>query len=187
MLKKIDKIYLMKNFLLVIGIFVMIPASLYAQQQPILKDTTLYKAFSTSHLQPVIIGANGRYYYGGQRLRNQYSLEIPFGELDDPEVNRYFKNARVIRTVGSVLSALPGIYFLISSRVAGQTITRQAFWISYVGGVAISLTSGYISSAQLRKAVKSYNSRLGAPRWGLSVETLPNNAIALGVGWRKSF
>ena len=114
--------------------------SLSAQTQR--SDTLFYRPFDSSHLKPIIIAANGRYYYGGQRLRSNYSLEIPFGEMDDPEVNRYFKNSRTIRTVGSVVSALPGVYFLVVGRNSG--VSRQTFWATYVGALGVSLTANLI-------------------------------------------
>jgi hypothetical protein len=157
--------------------------SLSAQTQR--PDTLLYKPLDSSHLKPIIVTANGRYYYGGQRLRSNYSLEIPFGELDDPEVNRYFKNSRTIRTVGSVVSALPGIYYLIAGRNSG--ISRQTFWATYLGAVGVSLTANLIANFQMRKAVITYNSRLVRPRLGLSVQEMSNNSLAIGVGVKLGF
>lgn len=148
-------------------------------------DTLFYKPLDSSHLKPIIIAANGRYYYGGQRLRSNYSLEIPFGEMDDPEVNRYFKNSRTIRTVGSVVSALPGIYFLVVGRNSG--VSRQTFWATYVGALGVSLTANLIANFQMRKAVNTYNSRLVRPRLGLSVQEISNNSLAIGVGLKVCF
>jgi hypothetical protein len=91
-----------------------------------------YRPFDSSHLKPIVIAANGRYYYGGQRLRSNYSLEIPFGEMDDPEVNRYFKNSRIIRTVGSVVYGIAWRLFSgCRSKFSG--VSRQTFWATYVG------------------------------------------------------
>ncbi len=164
-----------------------IASSLQAQQLP-RRDTVFFEPLTNSHLKPIVIGGNGRYYYGGQRLRNQYSLEIPFGEMDDPEVNRYFTNARVIKTVGSVVAALPGLYFLVTSRSAGGNgVSRQTFWIAYFGALGVSLTSNLVANAQLRKAVNTYNGRIGRPRIGLSAEPLQNNALAFGLSLKTQF
>ncbi|MFN8349602.1 MAG: hypothetical protein U0X91_31675 [Spirosomataceae bacterium] len=152
--------------------------SLSAQTQN--TDSSFYKPLDSYQLKPITIAANGRYYYGGQRLRSNYSMEIPFGELDDPEVNRYFKNSRTIRTVGSVVSALPGIYYLVAGRNNG--ISRQTFWATYLGAIGVSLTANLIANVQMRKAVNTYNSRLVRPRFGLSVQEMPNNALAVGMG-----
>jgi hypothetical protein len=152
--------------------------SIYAQTQR--PDSLFYKPFDSSHLKPIVIGANGRYYYGGQRLRSNYSLEIPFGELDDHEVNRYFKNSRTVRTVGSVVSALPGVYFLLAGRNGG--ISRQTFWVTYFGAIGVSLTTNLVANFQMRKAVNTYNSRLVRPQLGLSIQEMPHNTLALGVG-----
>lgn len=157
--------------------------SLSAQTQR--TDSLFYKPFDSSHLKPVVIGANGRYYYGGQRLRSNYSLEIPFGELDDPEVNRYFKSSRIIRTVGSVVTALPGVYFLLAGRNNG--ISRQTFWVTYFGAIGVSLTTNLLANFQMRKAVNTYNSRLVHTRLGLSIQEMPNNSLALGVGLKLGF
>lgn len=171
-------------------IFCFTASSLLAQQKNIpRRDTVFFEPLvEGAHLKPIIIGSNGRYYYGGLRLRNQYSLEIPFGEMDDPEVNRYFTQARTIRTIGSVVSALPGLYFLVTSRSGGGSgVSRQTFWITYFGAIGVSLTSNLIANAKLRKAVNTYNSRLGRLRLGLSAEPLQNNAVAFGFSVKKVF
>lgn len=170
-------------------IFCFATSSLFAQQNTVpRRDTVFFEPLESNHLKPIIIGGNGRYYYGGIRLRNQYSLEIPFGEMDDPEVNRYFTQARTIRTIGSVVSALPGLYFLVTSRSAGGSgVSRQTFWITYFGAIGVSLTSNLIANAKLRKAVNTYNSRLGRPRLGLSAEPLQNNSVAFGISLKKVF
>lgn len=157
--------------------------SLSAQTQR--SDSLFYKPLDSYRLKPIIIATNGRYYYGGQRLRSNYSLEIPFGELDDPEVNRYFKNSRTIRTAGSVVSALPGIYYLVVGRNGG--ISRQTFWVTYVGALGVSLTANLIANFQMRKAVHTYNSRLAHPRLGLSIQEMSNNSLAVGVGLKVGF
>lgn len=172
------KYVLCTYLLLFIGVY-----SLSAQTQR--TDSLFYKPFDSSHLKPIVIGANGRYYYGGQRLRSNYSLEIPFGELDNPEVNRYFKNARIIRTVGSVVAALPGIYFLIAGRNSG--ISRQTFWVTYFGTIGVSLTTNLVANFQMRRAVNTYNNRLVRPRLGLSIQEMSNHSLAIGVGLKKSF
>lgn len=155
----------------------------HAQTQK--NDTLFYKPFEATHLKPIVLGANGRYYYGGQRLRSSYSLEIPFGDLDDPEVNRHFKNSRVIRTVGSVVSALPGIYFLLAGRNTG--VSRQTFWTTYIASIGVSLASNLIANSQMRKAVNTYNTRLVRPRFGLSIQETTNHALAIGMGMRVGF
>jgi len=165
----------------VLGAYLLISCAVmssYAQIQR--SDTLFYKPFETIHLKPIVIGTNGRYYYGGQRLRSGYSLEIPFSDLDDPQVNRYFKNSRTIRTVGSVVSALPTIYFLLAGRNGG--VSRQTFWTTYVASIGVSLTSNLVANGQMRKAVSTYNLRLARPKFGLSVQEMPNNRLAVGLG-----
>lgn len=173
-----------KNTLLAYLLLFAIVSSVSAQQAP-RPDSLLFKPFNNTHLKPIVIGANGRYYYGGIRLRSNYSLEIPFGEMDDPEVNHYFKTSRTIRTVGSVVSALPGVYFLLVGRNSG--ISRQTFWATYLGAIGVSFASNIVANVQMRKAVNTYNSRLVRPRFGLSVQEMPNNSLAFGVGWRLKF
>ncbi len=172
-----------KNTLIAYLLLFVIVYSANAQSQR--SDSLLFKLDNTSHLKPIVIGANGRYYYGGIRLRSNYSLEIPFGELDDPEVNHYFKSSRTIRTVGSVVAALPGIYYLVAGRNTG--VSRQTFWITYVGALGVSLASNLIANAQIRKAVRTYNGRLTRPKLGLSVQEMFNNSLSLGIGLKVGF
>ncbi|WP_428655954.1 hypothetical protein [Runella sp.] len=173
---------------LLAGLILCFTGSVLLAQQTPRRDTVFFEPLlENTHLKPIVIGMNGKYYYGGQRLRNQYSLEIPFGEMDDPEVNRYFTQARTIRTVGSVVSALPSIYFLVTSRSAGGSgVSRQTFWITYFGAIGVSLASNLVANSKLRRAVNTYNSRLGRPRFGLSAEPLQNNAIAVGFSLKKT-
>ncbi|MEZ4902338.1 MAG: hypothetical protein R2822_11555 [Spirosomataceae bacterium] len=145
-------------------------------------DSLFYQPFETIHLKPIVIGANGRYYYGGQRLRSSYSLEIPFADLNDDQVNRYFKNSRTIRTLGSVVAALPTIYFLIAGRNSG--ISRQTFWTTYFASIGVSLASNLVANGQMRKAVNTYNLRLARPRVGLSVQETANNRLVVGLSMR---
>ena len=163
-------------------LFLLLTFTLGIQAQVSRTDSTmaLLKKYQFAHLKPIVVGANGRYYYGGVRLRSNYSLEIPFGELDDPEVNHYFKSARVIRTVGTVVSVLPTIYYLLEGGSAN--VSRRTFWATYLASIGVSLTANIISTLKIRRAVGVYNSRLAQPRVGLSLQNTPLSRPAVGFG-----
>ena len=164
-------------------LFLTLSLGIQAQVSRIDSATALLKKYQSSHLKPIVVGANGRYYYGGVRLRNNYSLEIPFGELDDPEVNHYFKSARVIRTVGTVVSVLPTIYYLIEGGSAN--VSRRTFWATYLASIGVSLTANIISTLKIRRAVSVYNTRLAQPRIGFSLQNTPLSrpAVGFGIAW----
>ena len=173
----------MKTKYLLLFLFLAFSLAMQAQVSRIDSTTALLKRYQFSHLKPIVVGANGRYYYGGVRLRSNYSLEIPFGELDDPEVNHYFKSARVIRTVGTVVSVLPTIYYLLEGGSAN--VSRRTFWATYLASIGVSLTANIISTLKIRRAVSVYNTRLAQPRIGLSLQHTPLSrpAVGFGVAW----
>lgn len=173
----------MKTKYLLLFLFLTLSLAIQAQVSRIDSTGALLKKYQFSHLKPIVVGANGRYYYGGVRLRSNYSLEIPFGELDDPEVNHYFKSARVIRTVGTVVSVLPTIYYLIEGGSAN--VSRRTFWATYLASIGVSLTANIISTLKIRRAVSVYNTRLAQPRIGFSLQNTPLSrpAVGFGIAW----
>lgn len=149
-----------------------------AQKPP--ADSLYYRPLQRFDLKPIVIGANGRYYYGGIRLRRSSSLEIPFGELDDPDVNRHFKTYRRLNTAGVVLSFIPTVYFLAAAQAG--TFNRRTYWQLYFGSIGGTLACTLWAEGQMRKAVSTYNLRLGKVNMGMVVEPLPTQSVLIGLG-----
>ncbi|WP_128545831.1 hypothetical protein [Larkinella soli] len=134
-----------------------------------------------AHLKPIERTIGPVYYYGGKRLRSPYSLEIPFNELDDPEVNRKFRAYRTLVTAGQLVTLVPLAYIL--TRPKGGYVRPRGYWAVYVGSIVATLGFTIIGNTKVRQAVTRYNKVLADARFGFSVEPLPGSGhAALGVG-----
>lgn len=152
-------------------------------------DTAHYRTVPVpGHLLPIerAYGSSSLgsvYYYGGKRLSSPYSLEIPFYELNDPEVSHHFKMFRTLTTVSRLTAFVPLAYVLLQS----NSYNRGAYWTVYGGSIAASLTLLIIGNSQVQKAVTRYNEMLRQPRLGLSVAPIPlTGQVATGaaITWR---
>ncbi len=174
----------MKNILLSC-LFLILSIVGFAQKT----DSTYYEAppVVVSYLKPISV-EGGRYYYGNHRLSSGgggYVLEIPFVELDDPEVNRRFKNYKLTRSISQTLSFLPILYFLYS--VNRKSYVSKDYWTIYIGSIVGVTVSDLIGSHQIRKGVERYNLRLERNKFGFSAQPLPNQTVAFGFGLSRSF
>ena len=125
------------------------------------------------------------YFYGGKKLSSPYSLEIPFFELNDPEVTHHFKAFRTLVTVGRLTALVPLAYILIQNN---NRYSGGAYWTVYGGSLVASLTLTIIGNGQVNKAVSRYNAMLSQPRVGLSVSPIPlTGQTALGAGVSLGF
>ncbi len=149
-------------------------------------DTTYYKrpAVVVSYLKPITI-VGGRYYYGNQRLNGAYSLEIPIGELDDPEVSHRFNKFRGFQKAMGCINLIPTAYFFYS--ISGKVYNRDEYFAVLIGSFAATITLDIISRSHLKKAIEGYNVRLAGNQIGFSVQPLPNQTLAYGLGWRYRF
>jgi hypothetical protein len=174
----------MKNLLLPFSLLFLSLAG-YAQRG----DSTYYEAppVVVSYLKPITVEA-GRYYYGDKKLSNGgagYSLEIPFSELNDPDVNRYFRNYKTARTTGQVLAVVPLVYFIYKLDRGGMS--QGEYWTVYFASIGVSVVSDLIGKAQLRKGIERYNLRIERNKFGFSAQPLPNQSLAFGLGFSRSF
>lgn len=110
-------------------------------------------------------------------------MEIPFNELNDPIVNRHFRNYRTLATIGQVVAVVPLVYVLANK----STTTRNGdYWAVYFGSIGVTLGMTLIGNTQVRKAVTQYNRALANARFGFSVQPLPGTTqTAFGVGFAK--
>jgi hypothetical protein len=126
------------------------------------------------------------YYYGEQRLRSPFSLDVPFYEMADPEVTRHYRGFRTLNTI-SQLTALAPLAYLLFQEKGSQTRTRE-YWYFYLGSIAASLGLSIAGNVKVSKAVKRYNQVLLENRLGFSIAPLPGTGrAAVGLGWVGRF
>lgn len=153
------------------------------------EDTAHYRTVPIpAHLLPIerAYGSSSLgsvYFYGGKKLSSPYSLEIPFYELNDPDVSHRFQVFRTVTTLSRLTALLPLAYILLSSNRTGGT-----YWTVYGGSIAASLTLSIIGNGQVNKAVTRYNELLRQPRVGMSLAPVPlTGQLAAGVGVSLGF
>lgn len=153
------------------------------------EDTAHYRTVPIpAHLLPIerAYGSSSLgsvYFYGGKKLSSPYSLEIPFYELNDPDVSHRFQVFRTVTTLSRLTALLPLAYILLSSNRTGGT-----YWTVYGGSIAASLTLSIIGNAQVNKAVTRYNELLRQPRMGVSLAPVPlTGSLATGIGISYGF
>lgn len=175
-----------QNFLLTILVLTCITS--YAQRRRD-DDTSHYRTEPIpAHLLPIERAAGSSslgslYFYGGKRLSSPYSLEIPFYELNDPEVSHHFQTFRTITTLSRLTALVPLAYILLSRNQSNGT-----YWTVYGSSIAATLTFFIIGNSQVNKAVARYNSMLRQPRIGMSMAPVPmTKQAALGAGIAWSF
>ncbi|MBD2699732.1 hypothetical protein IC229_03725 [Spirosoma sp. BT702] len=157
----------------------------HAQRQD---DTSHYRTVPVpAHLMPIerAYGSSlgSVYFYGGKKLSSPYSLEVPFFELNDAEVNHRFQTFRTMTTLSRLSALVPLAYIVLTSNKNNGT-----YWTVYGGAIAASLTFTIIGNSQVNKAVTRYNQMLRQPRVGLSMAPISlTGQVAPGAGLAWSF
>ncbi|WP_018618607.1 hypothetical protein [Spirosoma luteum] len=162
---------------------------LFAQRRP--DETSYYRTVPVpAHLLPIerAYGSSSLgsvYFYGGKKLSSPYSLEIPFFELNDPEVTHHFKAFRTLVTVGRLTALVPLAFILFQNN---NRYSGGAYWTVYGGSLVASLTLTLVGNGQVNKAVTRYNEMLIQPRVGLSASPIPmTGQTAIGAGVSLGF
>jgi hypothetical protein len=170
-------------------ILVFLSLTIHAQQRRSDDDTSHYRTVPVpAHLLPIerAYGSSSLgslYFYGGKKLSSPYSLEIPFFELNDPDVSHHFQAFRTVTTLSRLTALVPLAYILLSNNR-----TNGAYWSVYGGSIAASLTLSIIGNSQVNKAVKRYNEMLRQPRIGFSAAPVSlTGRTAIGVGLSYGF
>jgi hypothetical protein len=139
-------------------LLLLLPLVGYAQ-----RDTLYYRQTPVpAHLRPVERAAGssalgGVYFYGGKKLNSPFSLEVPFIELNDPQVNQHFRSFRTWTTISRLTGLVSLAYFITTG--ARNNRTGQ-YWTVYGGSVVLSLGTVIIANTQVNKAVGRYNTML---------------------------
>lgn len=176
----------MKTIILLLFCFCALHA--FAQQ----RDTTFYRPSAVPvHLRPIERAAGSSvlgsvYYYGGKRLSSPNSLEIPFYELNEPTVNRHYRNYRLSTTASRIIAFAPFVYFL--TRRTGVRFNSREYWTIYGSSVAASLAITIYGNVQINKGVMQYNYTLRQARLGVSLQPIPNSTQqAIGLSLQGKF
>ncbi len=166
-------------------LFLSISFGIFAQ-----KDSSYYNPNITRklyYLKP-LQKVNGSYYYGDRRLSGYNSLEIPFFELNDPEVNFHYRRYKTFTGIGQVIGFIPTIYILSTLRrnLARQTRYYSGTYLGIIGAsLAGNLTCTLIGKSHIKKATIRYNQALGQSNMGsLQLKTDEN---ALGLALKYNF
>ena len=152
------------------------------------RDTAFYRTTDVpDHLRPIdrAVGSSAlgnTYFYGEKKLSSPYSLEVPFFELNDPQVNHSYRNFRTWTTISRLAALPPLILFFTRGRNSPQ------YWTVVGGSTAVGFGATIVANTQVNRAVARYNTvlrqarpaslRLGAAFAPTSLGTLP----IVGVG-----
>lgn len=156
------------------------------------RDTSFYRLTPVpTHLRPIerAVGSSALgsvYFYGGKRLTSASSLEVPFFELNDPFVNRHYRNYRTWTTVSRLTALVPLVYFFTRTRSVG--FNSGEYWTVYGGSVVLALGTVVVANSQVNKGVARYNTLLRQVpraefRVGLAVTPTPLGTSGFGNLW----
>ncbi|WP_310589088.1 hypothetical protein [Fibrella forsythiae] len=138
------------------------------------RDTSFYRQSAVpAHLRPIERAAGSSalgsvYFYGGKKLNSPFSLEVPFIELNDPQVNQHFRNFRTWTTISRLTGLVSLAYFITT----GSRSNAGQYWTVYGSSLALSLGTIIVANSQVNKAVGRYNTML---------RQVPPNAIRVGA------
>lgn len=153
------------------------------------RDTSFYRQTPVpAHLRPIerAVGSSALgsvYFYGGKKLNSPFSLEVPFIELNDPQVNQHFRSFRTWTTI-SRLTGLASLAYFITT---GSTTRSGQYWTVYGGSVVLALGTVIVANSQVNKAVGRYNTMLrqvpaSVLRVGAVYTPTPLGTSVVGVG-----
>jgi len=166
-------------------IFFSITFSIFAQ-----KDSAHYNPNITRklyYLKP-LQKVNGSYYYGERRLSGYNSLEVPFFELNDPEVNFHYRRYKTFTGIGQAIGFIPTIYVLatINKPRTRQSGFYTSTYLSIIGAtLAGSITCTLIGKSHIKKAAIRYNQTLEPNN--MSSLQLKTDEITLGLALKYNF
>ncbi len=173
----------MKTFLTTL--FLSISFSIFAQ-----KDSAYYNPNITRklyYLKP-LQKINGSYFYGERRLSGYNSLEVPFFELNDPEVNFHYRRYKTFTGIGQAIGFIPTIYILatLQKNLNRQTRYYSGTYLSIIGATLVgNLTCTLIGKSHIKKAAIKYNQALGPNN--MSNLQLKTDENSLGLAFRYNF
>ncbi|HEY0110996.1 MAG TPA: hypothetical protein VGB67_15255, partial [Fibrella sp.] len=155
------------------------------------RDTSFYRQIPVpAHLRPIerAIGSSSLgsvYFYGEKKLNSPYSLEVPFFELNDPQVNQHFRNFRTWNTISRLTALVPLVYFF--TRTSSVRFNSAEYWAVYGGSTVLAFGTIVVANTQVNKAVGRYNTMLrqvptGYIRMGAAYTPTPLGTSVMGIG-----
>jgi hypothetical protein len=131
------------------------------------------------------------YYYDSKKLRNGYSVQVPFQQLNDESINLSFKKYENTRRVGRYSYLVPLVYLItVSSSHANSTNKQLTKSEANVGTALLwgafftNMGCNYFSNIHLRKGVDRYNQLLVKNNSvGFSIDVLPDNSRQLNFAY----
>ncbi|GGD67613.1 hypothetical protein GCM10011514_34620 [Emticicia aquatilis] len=154
------------------------------------KDSSYYnpnivrKLYYLKPLQKV----NGVYFYGERRMSSYNSLEVPFFELNNPEVNFHYRRYKTFTGIGQAIGFIPTIYVLatLNKPRTRQTGFYTSTYLSIIGAtLAGSITCSLIGKSHIKKAAIKYNQALGQSN--VSNLQFKTDENSLGLALRYNF
>lgn len=154
------------------------------------KDSAFYNPNITRklyYLKP-LQKVSGVYFYGDRKLSGFNALEVPFFELNDPEVNFHYKNYKIFTGIGQAISFIPTIYILAN---LNNSRNRQSGYYSgtYLGilfaSLGGSIACNLIGKTHIKKAAIRYNQAIGENN--ISYLQLKTDENAIGMSLRYHF
>jgi hypothetical protein len=122
-----------------------------------------------------------KYFYGDQRMRSVYALQIPLESVNDKEINERFKRFKTLQTF-RVFVYIPAIVYLLTNAHFGgrrgyntRGIDSETFLLLGLGGLAADITLKAAAHHQMARVIDIYNVKISnKSTLGLSFNRLLN-------------
>ena len=162
-------------------LFLGLSFSIFAQ-----KDSSYYNPNITRklfYLKP-LNKVNGIYYYGERKLSGYSSLEVPFFELNDAEVNHHYKRYKISTGIGQAISLIPTIYII--ANLNNSSRRQSGFYTSTYLGIIVASVSGSIAcnligKSHIKKAAIKYNQGIGKDNMSYWQLTTDENSLGMAM------
>lgn len=131
---------------------------------------------------------NGAYYYGERRLSGYNSLEVPFFELNNPEVNFHYRRYKAFTGIGQAIGFIPTIYVLatLNKPRTPQSGFYTSTYLTIIGATLVgSITCSLIGKSHIKKAAIKYNQAL--EQNNVSSLQLKTDENSLGLAFQYNF
>jgi hypothetical protein len=105
------------------------------------------------------------YYYDLKKVDGgAYGLQIPLQSLNDTEINRRYKSFRKLRSIESVVIAIPVVYLLsVIPQSRRQNLNATTFWTVYGTSVLAIIGLEIAAKHHLKKGIDRYNQLIISP------------------------
>jgi hypothetical protein len=105
--------------------------------------------------------------------------------LDDAETNRHYKLFKGYNAASRWINVIPLAYIIYTANQ--KLYSNNEYWAVYLISTGGSIAFNLLERAQIKKAITRYNLRVERNKLGLSIQPLPHQTSALGIGFSRSF